>query len=231
MNLKNKMVSIAVGVLSISLLSFTHAHAEDSSYAVVNSSGVVTNVIVCSAETCGPSGAWAGKMPTDTECPGCSLVLQVAANPTTGAYQGSIFPSADSGKQMTYNEGTFTISDKNTYVSQEVITEIVDSSTVTTTLTATVQGGPTQSFTYEDTVGKDWAQIITSLSMDEIPNATRATVSATEQSRNITKQESVTLEERVTMSALQSVLTENSLSILSGKIAALTRILGNWLIM
>jgi hypothetical protein len=231
MNLKNKVIGIFVGVLSVSVLSFTEAHAEDSTYAVINSSGVVTNVIVCSAAVCGPSGEWAGRMPSDTQCPGCSLVLQVAANPVTGAYQGAIFPSADSGKQMTYDQGTFTITDKNTSVSQEVIIEEVDSSTVTTTVTATVEGGPNQSFTYEDTVGKDWGQIISSLTTGEIPNATKATVSATEQSKNITRQESVVLEERVTVSALQSVLTENNLSILNRKIAALARILGNWLLM
>jgi hypothetical protein len=228
MNLKNKLISIVVGVLSISVLSFTEAHAEDSTYAVVNSSGVVTNVIVCSAAVCGPSGSWGGKMPNDTQCPGCSLVLQVAANPTTGEYQGAIFPSADSGKQLTYNSGTFTLTDANTYVSQEVVVESVDSSTVTTSLTTTVEGGNSLSFTYEDTVGKSWGEIISGLTVLPIQDNIKATVSATQVTDVSTKIEITAFEGRKTAEEVSSILTQRNLTLLQSKIVILLTLLDGW---
>jgi hypothetical protein len=197
-------------------------------YAVVNLNGVVTNVIVCSAAVCGPSGEWAGIMPSDTQCPGCSLVLQVAANPVTGAYQGAIFSSADSGKQITYDQGTFTITDRNTYVSQEVIIEEVDSSTVTTTLTATVEGGPNQSFTYDDTVGKS----IDEIQLTELPleNNVSATVSASEVTSTSTTTESIIFEERKTAEEVDQTLLQRNFNLLRSKLDRLLHLLDGWLI-
>jgi hypothetical protein len=64
-------------------------------WAVVDSSGLVTNIIVCQEAVCGSNGAWGGTMPTDTPCPGCSLVLQVPPDPVTHQSQGGYFGGSD----------------------------------------------------------------------------------------------------------------------------------------
>jgi len=224
------MKKVIVGIITVLSLTLIQspANAEDSTYAVVNSSGVVTNVIVCSAAVCGPSGSWGGKMPNDTECPGCSLALQIAANTTTGEYQGAIFPSADSGKQLTYDSGTFTLSDANTYVSQGVVVESIDSSTVTTSLTATVEGGNSLSFTYEDTVGKSWGEIISGLTVLPIQDNVRATVSATEVTTVSTKIEITAFEGRKTAEEVSSIFTQRNLTLLQSKITKLLTLLDDW---
>ena len=224
------MKKVVVGIITVLSLTLIQspANAEDSTYAVVNPSGVVTNVIVCSAAVCGPGGSWGGKMPNDTECPGCSLALQIAANPTTGEYQGAIFPSADSGKQLTYDSGTFTLSDANTYVSQEVVVESIDSSTVTTSLTTTIEGGNSLSFTYEDTVGKSWGEIISGLTVLPIQDNVKATVSATEVTSTSTRTESTIFAGRKTAEEVSSILIERNLTLLQLKINRLLILLDGW---
>lgn len=68
------------------------AYAEaEATYAVVDESGLVTNIIVCASSVCGSNGTWNGIMPNDNSLAGQRLILQVPANSVTGQNQGGYY--------------------------------------------------------------------------------------------------------------------------------------------
>ena len=94
--MKKNISSIALMVLLSSTISVGltlapaqagECSAEDpcNTYAMVNDSGLVTNVIVCQPSVCG-SGTFAGS----------KVVLQVPADPVTHEHQGSVYNPAPS---------------------------------------------------------------------------------------------------------------------------------------
>jgi len=131
-----KIINILLATLVLTGVSTVSAYAgeENATYAVVNSSGVVTNVIVCSAATCGPGGAWNATMPNDTPWAGQKLVLQVPANPVTGQNQGSVIGTPENPVKYDSQSQTFTHGSASTPVPVRN-SETVDN----TTLVATIQ--------------------------------------------------------------------------------------------
>jgi hypothetical protein len=144
MKIKSIVASIA---LIFGALTFASApayagecSAEDPchTYAMVDGSGLVTNIIVCQPSVCG-SGTFAGSR----------VVLQVVANPETHLSQGGIFGGTDNiDKRVTESNGTFTITNNNPIVTQEVIKETPNSGTQ---LQSSIGSGTQQSFTVADT--------------------------------------------------------------------------------
>jgi hypothetical protein len=144
MKIKSTIGSIA---LIFGALTFVSApayagecSAEDPchTYAVVNDSGLVTNIIVCQPSVCG-SGMFGGSR----------VVLQVVANPTTHENQGGVFGGTDNiNTRVTESNGTFTITNNNPVIKQEVIKETPNSGVQ---LQSSIGSGTQQSFTAADT--------------------------------------------------------------------------------
>jgi hypothetical protein len=224
MNKMNKVVVFLI-TASCALYGFSipaSANEGQSTYAVVDASGVVTNVIVCTESVCGANGEWAGKMPSDTSCPGCSIVLQVAANPVTGANQGSVFSPAGNPTQVTYSEGTFTVRDSAPQVLTDTSVEVINNQVTTTTLVLEKPTEVVKTFTYEDTIGKSATEINFNTGYTSSPEIT---VTATETTESSNKQESVKLNQTLTSDAIESYVFTQQLNILSRKIATLTRMM------
>ena len=98
-------------ILALSLIS-TPSFAEEapvdqsgwdaeSGWAIVDDSGVVQNIVVCTNAVCGENGQWGGVMPTDTPWPGMRIVRQLPAGPDGNV--GGVWGTYDS------NTETFTV--------------------------------------------------------------------------------------------------------------------------
>jgi hypothetical protein len=129
----SKVLLIAFALVNVSAIS-ANAGEGEATYAVVDSSGVVTNVIVCQASVCGSSGSWNGTMPSDTPWAGQKLVLQVPAHPETGKNQGSVIGTPENPVKYDSQSQTFTQGSASTPVPVRN-SETVDN----TTLVATIQ--------------------------------------------------------------------------------------------
>jgi len=144
MKIKSIVSSVAIILGALTFISAPayagECSAEDPchTYAMVDGSGLVTNIIVCQPSVCG-SGMFAGSR----------VVLQVVANPVTHQNQGGIFGGTDNiDKRVTESNGTFTITNNNPVVNQEVIKETPNSGTQ---LQSSIASGTQQSFTAADT--------------------------------------------------------------------------------
>jgi hypothetical protein len=144
--MKNKALTLvfALFAITLSIITPSQANAGDCSaedpcgtWAVVDGSGIVTNIIVCQPSVCG-SGIFAGN----------KVVLQVPANPTTHTSQGGYFDIApipgEPDRRVAYNteQKTFT-QEGTTWSVPQTNTEVVETITATgvvetTTLTAII---------------------------------------------------------------------------------------------
>jgi hypothetical protein len=138
-----KIINILLATLVLTGVSTVSAYAgeDQATYAVVNSDGVVTNVIVCGPAVCGPNGSWGGVMPNDTPFPGQKLVLQIPVNPVTGQNQGSVFTQNPTPEQVVrYDSQAQVFTQGSVPVTR---TETVDTATLVTTIDSTeVTFGP-----------------------------------------------------------------------------------------
>jgi hypothetical protein len=189
------------------------AESPCGTWAMLDSQGVVTNVIVCQAAVCG-GGTWAGQ----------TVVPQVAPNPvthdTTG--QGSYIGNSDLGTQVVYSDGTFTISE-NTRINNS-FTEIQNETITTSKVSIPVSS---RSFTYEDTIGKSWGQVeMTPVVFDE---SSLTTLSVKETNLINTIQETISFNERKTINEIQENFTNNNLNLLLSKVQILVTLLGSWI--
>jgi hypothetical protein len=138
-----KITNILLTTLVLTSVSFitSPAKADDQctsanpcgTWAVVDSSGVVTNIIVCEERVCG-SGTFAGM----------KVVLQVPPNPVTNQSQGGYLGTPNNS--VTYNEQTQVFSQGNTSFPAPVTrTEVVDTTTLSATINSnTVTFGPSK---------------------------------------------------------------------------------------
>jgi hypothetical protein len=177
-------------------------------YAVLDNTNKVENVIVCQTSVCG-SGTFADK----------PVVLQVLANAETGKNENAFIGTLEN--PVTYNPQTNKFSQGSTSfpVPVETKKETVDNVTLTATINnKVVTFGPGN---YEN--GK--------MKFDPVIDATTsATVSATDVSSNPTLTESTTFEERKTALEVSSILAQRNLSLLQSKIDRLLILLSSWLL-
>jgi hypothetical protein len=146
--MKKKISVIATMVLMASTLGLgiNQAKADPGScdasnpcgtYAVVNSAGIVQDILTCQAAVCGSDGQWGARMPSDTNCPGCQIVYQVPANPVTHTPQGGFYTpqGATVNEIVSYNN----VIQKFVKGSVPVVkTETFEDGTTITTLQTTV---------------------------------------------------------------------------------------------
>jgi hypothetical protein len=140
-----KIINILLATLVLTGVSTVSAHAgeDQATYAVVNSAGVVTNVIVCGPAVCGPGGSWGGVMPADTPFPGQKLVLQIPVNPVTGQNQGSVFTQNPTAEQVVRYDSQAQVFTQGSSgfpapVDPLIRTEVVDTTTISATISSDV---------------------------------------------------------------------------------------------
>jgi hypothetical protein len=155
------MKKVLFSLIASSLLLFNLSSAQaDPTYAVLDSNGNVTNIIVCGSACA--SGEFGGN----------KVVLQVAADPTTGANRGGIWQGPGT---TTYNEnsGAFTVTHQPT---QTIVnkTDVVENTSIVDTYD--VQES-TNSLTVDEN-GKETTTVITRNWTIEEENKTKTTSSA-----------------------------------------------------
>ena len=136
-----KIINILLATLILTGVSTVSAHAEEdqATYAVVNSAGVVTTVIVCGPAVCGPNAPWGGIMPMDTPWAGQKLILQVPINSVTGQNKGGYYTTSETTVKYDAQAQVFTQGSASTpapvtkseIVEQTILTATINSDVVT----------------------------------------------------------------------------------------------------
>ena len=217
-----KKIAIALNlvILSAVITSAPQAIASECSagdpcgtWAMLDSQGVVTNIIVCQASVCG-GGTWAGQ----------TVVPQVAPNPvthdTTG--QGSYIGNKEAGTTVTYSDNRFNIVENSTIVREQ--TDIDNNSTSVSRVEIPVTS---KSFSYEDTINKSYGDVSMSIGLVDESKETR--VSVLKNSEEETEYESTSFSERKTIEELRSDVAFKNLTLMMSKIQTLIKLLKGWL--
>jgi hypothetical protein len=137
--MKKILLAISLVLSSFNFIG-TPAHADENqaTYAVVNSAGVVTNIIVCGPAVCGPNGSWGGIMPSDTPWAGQQLVLQVPVHTETGKSLGGYLGTPENPVKYDSQAQVFTQGSAST---PEPVTrsETIDNVTLSATIQSEVK--------------------------------------------------------------------------------------------
>jgi len=206
--------------------TMANATASDGAgvWAVVDSSGTVTNVIVCTQSVCG-SGTFGGER----------VVPQIAPNPITNdaTGQGSFIGNESAGIRVTESNGIFTVHESARINGSETAVT-VDNLTKTTTTTISEVSIPVTSrtFSYNDTIGKTYSEIeLKNESFDENEPTYIFVTKKTAIEDEITriKSENLTLMKRMTESEItEAAKAENALLVIEN-IVAVVRLLNSWM--
>ena len=216
--MKKNLLVFTILISMFSVINVSQANATCTAgdpcgtWAMLDSQGVVTNVIVCQASVCG-GGTWDGQ----------TVVPQVAPNPVTNdtTGQGSYIGNAENNISVVYSEGTFTIYE-NTIINKSIVE---NNNEVTTTSEVSIPVSA-KSFTYEDTIGKSYENIeISPVSFNE---NIETIVKVTETNLINTISESSSFYERKTTKAIEEIFVNNNLNLLLSKIQTLISLLGSW---
>jgi hypothetical protein len=204
------MKKVLFSLIASSLLLFNLSSAQaDPTYAVLDSNGNVTNIIVC------------GSACASGEFDGNKVVLQVAADPVTSENRGGVWQGAGT---TIYNENTgiFTVTQNTPTLNSVSIVETDNNSEITSSVT--IEGTLISTFfKYEDTIGdnlfikKGWIY--------NYSNDTRAQVNVNKD--NIT--ESLDFETRKTNNEVTEIIQNSNLILLNSKIQVLISLLGSWI--
>jgi hypothetical protein len=205
--LSGALLATAFAFISTASAQAGECSAEDpcGTWAVVNDSGVVSNIIVCQPSVCG-SGTFAGM----------KVVFQVPANSTNHTSQGGYYHS-EPEQVVTYNEQTNRFSmGSNSNPVLVTRTEVVDSVTLSATIrSTTVTFGPDNFIN-----GKmEFTPIV--------DTSTGATISATKITGNATTIERLTFATPQTVEQIRVSLTEE-LVMLRTNLNRLIVLLKNW---
>lgn len=215
---KNLLIfTILISMLSVVNVSQASANctAENpcGTWAMLDSQGTVTNVIVCQASVCG-GGVWAGQR----------VVPQVAPNPvthdTTG--QGSYIGNKETGTTVTYSDNRFNIVENSTIVREQ--TDIENNSTSVSRVEIPVIS---KSFSYEDTINTSYGNVPMSIGLVDESKETK--VSVLKNSKEKTEYESTSFSERKTVEELRSDVAFKNLTLMMSKIQTLIKLLKGWL--
>jgi len=222
---RNFMTVVTVSSLIVAS-TMANATASDGAgvWAVVDSSGTVTNVIVCTQSVCG-SGTFGGER----------VVPQIAPNPITNdaTGQGSFIGNESAGIRVTESNGIFTVHESARINGSETAVT-VDNLTKTTTTTISEVSIPVTSrtFSYNDTIGKTYSEIeLKNESFDENEPTYIFVTKKTAIEDEITriKSENLTLMKRMTESEItEAAKAENALLVIEN-IVAVVRLLNSWM--
>lgn len=209
MKIKSIISSTILVLASVAFISAAPAMADGCSaedpcdtYAVVNSLGEVTNVIVCQPSVCG-SGIWDNQ----------KVVRQIAANPITHENQGSVFHGSDENKVLVDSNNTFIVNNGQTTKVDNEITATFSSSF--------------QTFNFEDTIGKVISSV--PLSNNNYLNNTVATISVVD-TETVNYEESIILNQKQTIETISNTIIEYKLQLLQKRISRIQKLLGLWLL-
>jgi hypothetical protein len=240
-----KKIAIALNlvILSAVITSAPQAIASECSpgdpcgtWAMLDSQGVVTNIIVCQASVCG-GGTWAGQ----------TVVPQVAANPVTndttgtGGYWGTYDSST---KEFTVDRSGPNQTPAQTQTNTETRVETNSEGAVTSTTTVEATTATVaKTFKYEDTIKNPdnfdksgqpingWDQRY--LKDKELPANSPATVKVTkayiENELEQLKSESMTLAQRVTEGELTDAAKAENKTLIVENIVSVVRLLNTWM--
>jgi hypothetical protein len=236
------IISLLIALITAVITSTPQAIAQCTSsdpcgtWAMLDSQGTVTNIIVCQASVCG-GGTWAGQ----------TVVPQVAPNPVTNDTTGT------GGYWGTYDSNTreFTVdrsgpnqTPASTQTNSETRTDTDPDGAVTSTTTIEATTPlVAKTFKYEDTV-KDasefdekgqpingWDQRY--LKDKELPTNSPATVKVTkayiEDELEKFKSESLTLAQRMTQGELTEVAKAENKTLIIENIMSVVRLLNTWM--
>ena len=193
------------GLFAVILLASNVSSANaDPTYAVLDSNGNVTNIIVCGSACAG--GTFAGQ----------TVVPQVAAGPS-GENRGGFWYGPGTTTHDSSSE-TFTMIDSRVVTNS--ISEEENGETITSS--ATIYGGKTTQFKYSDTVGNN---LFTrgGFIYGYLEN-TSSTISVNK--NNIT--ESLDFSNRQTGVQIQESVENSGLALLNSKVQVLISLLGSW---
>jgi hypothetical protein len=238
---KKIVIPLVFAIFSAVITSTPQAIASECSpgdpcgtWAMLDSQGVVTNIIVCQASVCG-GGTWAGQ----------TVVPQVAPNPVTNQSQGGFWGTYDSStKEFTVDRSgpnqTPAATQTNTGTHTETNTD--GAVTSTTTIEATTPF-VAKTFKYEDTI-KEVAEYDEKgqpkngfdqryLKDKEFPTDSPATVKVTkayiENELAKFKSESMTLAQRMTESELTDAAKVENKTLILENIVSVVRLLNTWI--
>jgi hypothetical protein len=201
---KNKLKIVTLFISAILTINVSVANA-DGTYAVLDSSGNVTNIIVCGSACA--SGEFGGN----------KVVPQVAADPVTGENRGGVWQGPNT---TTYsNDGVFTVN----HIGPVTRTEIeLDDQNVETISSVTVNS-TAQSFLYTDTLSYniDWSKVL----KDDVPTiSTGAKISVLKDNEF----ELLDFEKSKTKEEILESAAMKNLKLISSKIKTLLNLLGAW---
>jgi len=202
-----------VTVSSLIIVSSMANASADPTYAVLDANGNVTNIIVCGSACAG--GTFAGQ----------TVVPQVAAGPS-GENRGGFWYGPGT-TTYDFNSGTFTMVDRGEVTNSSVATG-TDS---TITSSATIFGGKTTTFKYEDTIG---SKLETRQGFDYgYLDNTKASISVKkeyiEDEMAKIKSESMTLVNRMTQGELTEAATAENKTLIIENIMSVVRLLNTWM--
>jgi hypothetical protein len=220
-----KKVFLLVSILmatSISIIGSSQANASDCSasdpcgtWAMLDTQGVVTNVIVCQASVCG-GGTWAGQ----------TVVPQVAPNPVTNdtTGQGSYIGNIENNTSVSYSNGTFTINENSTIYRSETQNNTIDNSIETVSVEIPVTS---RSFTYNDTIGRSYGNVPMSVNLVDPELPTK--ISANKNINNEDIYESTTFYGKKTEQQVIDQIIRQQLNLINSKIQSLMRLLSGFI--
>jgi hypothetical protein len=215
---KNLLVfTILISMLSVVNVSQANAGctAENpcGTWAMLDSQGVVTNVIVCQASVCG-GGTWAGQ----------TVVPQVAPNPVTNdtTGQGSYIGNKESGTTVTYSDNKFNIIENSTIAREQI--DIDNNSTSVSRVEIPVTS---KSFSYEDTINRSYGNVPMSVGLIDESKETK--ISVLKNSDEDTEYESTSFSERKSIEELRSDIAFKNLTLIMSKIQTMLKLLKGWI--
>jgi hypothetical protein len=218
--LKTKILvlSLLVSFLSIGISQNSNASDGAGVWAVVDSSGTVTNVISCTQSVCG-GGTWDGQR----------VVPQIAPNPITNTAegQGSFIGNESAGIKVTESSGVFTVHENVRINNAETEVIVDDKNKTTTTISEVSVPVTSRSFSYEDTIGKTYAEI--KLKNESYDDNKPTNILVTKRTSNLLLSESISIVGRKTASELDIIFIQNETNLLLSKINVLLKLLGNWI--
>jgi hypothetical protein len=215
------LVSVLLGT-SLSIIGSSQANASECSasdpcgtWAMLDTQGLVTNVIVCQASVCG-SGTWAGQ----------TVVPQVAPNPvthdTTG--QGSYIGNSENNTSVSYSNGSFIINENSTIYRSETENNIADNSIETISVEIPVTS---TKFTYNDTIGRSYGTV--PMSVNEVDSELPTKISANKNINNENINESTIFYGKKTDQQVIDQIIRQQLNLINSKIQSLMRLLSGFI--